>query len=72
MEYNTQIEPLINDLKTFHIREYLKSSTFKRFLVKTKLIYGNNAMTIAEVKIMFLHLVWIWKGGIVKMHSFAC
>lgn len=37
MEYNTQIEPLINDLKNFHLREYLKSSTFKRFLVKAKL-----------------------------------
>lgn len=37
MKCNTQIEPLIKDLKGLGLRDYLKSSTYKRFLVKNSL-----------------------------------
>lgn len=37
MKYNTQISPLIDDLKKLSLREYLKSSTYKRFLIENQI-----------------------------------
>lgn len=36
MEYNTQINPLIEDLKKLNLIDFLKSSSFERVLVKHK------------------------------------
>lgn len=60
MEYNTQINPLIEDLKNLNLIDFLKSSSFERILVKHKADklweqIGKNAVIENQVNSFFKH-----------------